>query len=246
VYPEVQTPLRVVASAKAEPKPPAEVRHLVVKRARVPEQTRDGRKWDAVGGAAPDPYVVVSVDGRPILRTESRSNTFRPEWPDGPHGNFRLASSARMRVELWDANPVKDRPIGIREVTVGGLEVGDSGELELECDSGATIVLGVETPEARIGYGFAYEMQTYDAVVTKVFQESPAARAGLHVGDRILAIDHEKLREMKEGELLTRLNLPRKEGVLLRLRRKDGAEVELSLREGAIYPLRDELVAGTR
>ena len=243
VYPEVQTPLRTYPAGKTEGRLPADLKWVSVKRAKVPERTRDGRVWDSVGGSAPDPYVVVSVDGRPILRTPTRSNTLRPEWADSPAGHFRMPSTARVRVELWDTNPIKDRPIGIREITVGGLEPGEDGELEIECDSGAQIVLAWEAPRPKLGLGFSYELQTYDAVVTRVYEESPAAASGVRPGDRIVAVDHEVVRQMKEGELQTRLNVPRAAGVLLKVQRRDGSVSDIQLKDGPVYPLYDEVQA---
>lgn len=246
VYPELQTPVRAPPPGKVADRTPGGFRYVAVLRAKVPDHTRDGRAWDSVGDTAPDPYVVVAIDGRAIIRTPTRSDTLTPTWDDAPAGNFPIPASARLRVELWDSNPVKDRPIGVRELSVGALEPSGDGTLEVECDSGAIIVLAWRPPEMRWGLGFAYELQTYDAVVTRVFEESPASHAGMRPGDRIVAVDHEVVRGMKAGELQTRLHASRAEGVLLRVQRRDKSTTEIRLEEGPIFPLWDELHTALR
>jgi membrane-associated protease RseP (regulator of RpoE activity) len=111
VYPELKTPLRT-ARGDLEP-PPEGLRWVAFKSATIPSVTRDGRKWDAVGGEAPDPYAILHVNEKVLLKTPIQANTTTPTWPDGPAGNFWLRESDRLRIELWDSNPIKDHGLGL-------------------------------------------------------------------------------------------------------------------------------------
>ena len=56
VFPEVKTPLKTLdEGSELAPPPPDDLLYLYVQSADIPEKTRDGRGWDAVGGEAPDP-----------------------------------------------------------------------------------------------------------------------------------------------------------------------------------------------
>jgi hypothetical protein len=244
VYPELRTPIHPPMKGQQElESPPSDLRFLSFKGATVPPLTRDGRKWDAVGGEAPDPYAILFVNGKRLVKTTVQSNTLNPTWPDAPKGNFRIADTDRLRVELWDANPVNDHPIGVKDVGIIDDETLRTGQMDVNCDSGAHVVLGIEPAHAQVGLGLFYELRTFDDVyVTRVLKESPAGRAGLKSGDQFVELGGKAVREMKPGEVQSTLNTPSVEGLSMRIRHEDGVELVLSLKEGAIYPLFDESV----
>lgn len=240
VYPEVRTPLRAPAAGQQLDPPPREVRFLALDGAEVPSETRDGRKWSALGDERPDPYALLVVGTRTLLRTPVARNTLSPRWADAPKGNFRVEDGERVRVELWDSNPVHDLPIGVHEVA--SLDVTDDANvIDVLCDSGAHILLHVEPARPKLGLGFAYELRADTAFVTRVFSESPAGRAGLKRGDELVAIGGRATKTMSTGEIQTALNAPRYDGIAIRVRHADRSIGELTLREGAVYPLFDEL-----
>ena len=56
VYPELSAPVRSApAGAKLTPPAPADMIYIAFERAEIPETTRDGRRWDSIGGSAPGP-----------------------------------------------------------------------------------------------------------------------------------------------------------------------------------------------
>src|SRR5690606_10595179 len=58
VYPVIDTPVRPAPpDATLEPPPPESFLFLALKSGLVPERTRGGKAWDALGSGAPDPYV---------------------------------------------------------------------------------------------------------------------------------------------------------------------------------------------
>jgi hypothetical protein len=239
VYPELKTPMRPVVPGHAlEPPPPPELRWIAFKSAKVPALTRDGRRWGSdLGGRMPDPYAKLIVNGAELLRSTVEKATLAPTWPDAPKGNFRIRADDRMRVELWDARVINDHPIGVREVGALTSEQRSLDEIDIECESGARIRLANEPAHGFVGYGLFYELRTYDAVVTRVYEESPASRGGLRPGDLILAIEGRSPRQMQPGELQSLLNAPTVNGIAVAVQHEDGSRASVRLKEGAVYPL---------
>ncbi len=239
VYPEVKTPLRPVRSGQTlEPLPPPDLRWIAVKSATIPQRTRDGRKWgNELGTNMPEAYVKLYLNGTELIRTKVVSGTLEPTWPDSPRGNFRVRPDDRLRVELWDARSLNDHPIGIREFGVQRSETRSRDVIDVECDSDARLVIADEPAHGIIGYGLAYEMRTYDVFVTRVYQESPASRVGIRVGDQIVSVQGKSPRDMKTGELQSLFNAPTAKGLELTIRHEDGSTIVTNVKEGAIYPL---------
>ena len=176
-----------------------------------------------------------------LLQSSVEKGTLKPTWPDAPSGNFRIRDDDRLRVEVWDARVINDHPIGIRDIGRLGAEDMMGNELDVETDSGVRVKIVIEPAHGKIGYGFFYELRTYDVYITRLFEESPASRAGLRAGDQVLRVQDRSVRDMSAGELRSAFNVPRPEGMLLAIKHADGAEVELTLKEGAIYPLYREM-----
>lgn len=216
---------------------PDSLKWISVEGATIPKLTRDGRTWGALGSQEPSSYAVVYVNGAELFRTKAESKSFSPTWPGSPEGNFVLALGDRLRVELWESRPMNDRPIGVREVGYTG-DLTDENQLIVSLDGGAELVLKIEPARPLIGLGFRYEVRGVDGVVvTRVEAESPAGRAGIKKGDRIVAIDGKPTKGMALGEIQTLLNMQHPGGFQLQLGRADGSMVTLTLKEGAIYSM---------
>lgn len=240
VYPEIKAPVRAPPSGRElEPPPPKDLVFIAFERAEIPERTRDGRKWDTIAGDAPDPFGKVLVDDVEVIRTPLASNTLRPTWPEQKLANYRVPASARVRIELWDSNPISNHPICVKEMSDFLSQVSRE-PLQISCESDARIVLRAEPAHARWGLGFFYEVRTGGAAVTRVLSESPAARAGLTAGDDILSVGGKKVSEMDEDQLQSRINMQGQTGLLLEVEGKDGKRRTVSLKEGVIYPVSDE------
>jgi len=231
--------MRPLAGAQVlDPPPPADLRWVAFKGANIPQLTRDGRRWgNDLASRKPDSYAKLLVNGVELLRTNVESNSLSPTWRDSPRGNFRIQANDRFRIELWDARALNDHPIGVKDFGTLRSEFTANDEIEVECESGAHVTVADEPAHGRVGYGFYYEMRTYDLYVTRVFEESPAARAGMRVGDQLLGIQNKPPREMREGEAQSLLNSQLPAGLELSLRHEDGAIVTVHIKEGAIYPL---------
>jgi hypothetical protein len=241
VYPQLETPVRSAPGhVVLTPAPPDDLLFLKFAGAVIPSRTRDGRNWDSVGGSLPDAFAKLLVDGKVILETPVQSNSLTPTWPDQRKANYHVRSGASVRVELWDSNPINNHPICVADVPDLHSEVSSEAPKQINCNSGAELKLAVEPAHGRLGIGLFYELRREEVVVTRVLRESPAARAGLTRGDQLVKIQGKAVKTMAEGEAQSQINANAATGVSLLVRKLDKSEVELSLKEGAIYPMVEE------
>lgn len=238
VYPQLATPVRTPpAHVSLTPPPPEDLLFIKFDGATIPTRTRDGRKWDSVGGSLPDAFAKLFVDGKVILETPVQSNSLTPTWPDQPKANYRIALGATLRVELWDSNPINNHPICVAELRDVHTDALGEGATPVNCSSGAELRVIVDPAHGRLGVGMYYELQRETIFVTRVLRESPAARAGLVRGDQLLKIQGKSVQTMADGEAQSLINANASTGVTFWVRRADKSEVEISVKEGAIYPV---------
>jgi hypothetical protein len=242
VYPEVATPMRSVPLGKSiEPAPPPNLLFIFFEKAIIPKQTRDGRKWDAVGGDAPDPFAKLLLNGEELIKTPIESNTLHPTWPGQVRANYQIPQGARLTVELWDSNPINNGPICTTSVDYIHDKAGITSELR--CNSGARILLHVEAARPKRGLGMYYELQSQAVKVTRVLKQSPAARAGLAPGVEIRGIQGQRVDQLDADEIRSLINANGQTGVKLDVKLADGSEKQIDLKEAAMYPLVDEGVS---
>jgi membrane-associated protease RseP (regulator of RpoE activity) len=242
VYPEVSTPLRAPpADFRFEPPPPADVYFIRFKQAIIPKKTRDGRRWDSVGGEAPDPYAKILVNSKDLIVTSLQSDTLTPTWPDQEPANYRIRASDRIVVELWDSNPLNNLPICSEAITdIGAAASSDEPFLEINCDNGGRVELIVEPAHGKLGLGMQYELRTEQAFLTRVLKESPAGRAKLRAGDEILRVQGTPVATMEEGKLQSLINANASLGVTLTVQSAQEAPRDVTIRDGSVFPLHDE------
>lgn len=243
VYPELATPTRNAPPGfNFEPPPPVDVVYLAFAKAIIPDRTRDGRTWDSVGGSLPDPFAKLFVDDKELIVTPVAENTLRPVWPNQKRGNYRVKPGAKIRVELWDSNPINNHPICQQTVRNLHEQLSADQAIEVSCDSGAYVHLLAAPAKGKIGLGFYYEIRTDEAYIARVLQESPAARAGVTRGDQITTIMGEPVKGMAEGRVRSLLNSSGATGLKVTLSGKGQAPREVMLKDGAVYTLLSEEV----
>lgn len=237
VYPELNAPVRPAGAGPLTPPPPEDMYFLRFAGAEIPPTTRDGRKWDAVGGDAPDPFAKLFIDDKELFRTPVQPNTLAPTWLDAERANYRVAKESRVRVEVWDANALTHQPICVKKLhSLHGQVSPDP--MEITCDSGAKVRLRIEKAHAVLGLGFSYELRTRDVYVTRVVKESPAGRVGLLSGDQLVNIHGKSARDMQDGEAKSLINTHSRTGLSLTIKHGDGSTVDVTLKEGPIYPVK--------
>jgi membrane-associated protease RseP (regulator of RpoE activity) len=219
-----------------DPPPPDDRLFVAIVSGTVPPRTRDGRSWDQVFGSLPDPYVKLKVDGAEIIRTDASSDTLSPTWESSPRGNFPIAAGAAVEVELWDSSALNDTPIGLKKFTLTADMIAE-GEIELELSGEASVKVQLGPARAIWGAGFWYELRNSSSYVTRLIDASPASRAGMQVGDRILAIGGKQVDQLSPDEVRSALGSIPVDGVALTLQHGDGATLQATVKEGPIYPL---------
>jgi hypothetical protein len=166
-----------------------------------------------------------------------QANTLNPTWPDQPRVNYRVAPRAEIRIEVWDSNSISNHPICLRTISAANRD--DRRHL-LECDSGATVNLVLEPGRAKLGIGLFYELRSERVFVTRVVRESAAARAGLVKGDEIQSVQGRPVRSLPDGGVQSLINSYARSGLELGIKKPNGEELTLKLREEAMYPTVDE------
>jgi membrane-associated protease RseP (regulator of RpoE activity) len=207
-----------------------------IKKAWIPLRTRDGREWS---GGAPDPYAVVLVGGKELFRTPIQPHTHEPTWPDAPKANYRIGKGSKLTIELWDDATFQQRPICTKDAE--DLRTAVSvGSVTLVCDVGAKITLEVEPARAKYGLGMWYELRSQAVYVTRVLAESPAGRAALREGQRILSIQGKEVSSLDDGQVRSLINANARTGLVITVLEPSGKTRTAQLREGPVYPLVDE------
>jgi membrane-associated protease RseP (regulator of RpoE activity) len=243
VYPEIATPVRAAGTRQLDPPPPDDIVFIKFVGAQIPTRTRDGRQWDSVGGSAPDPFAKLLIDDKEIVVTPVQANTLSPTWPDQHVGNYRMPRNVPVRVELWDSNAINNHPICVESINNILASASNEQNLDIRCDSGASIELAVQPAHAKFGIGLYYELRTYDIFVTRVVGESPAARVGLKRGDQLLKIQGKIVKEMDEESARSLINSNVSTGVTLTVKHfATGAVDDVTLKDGPMYPtIEDEV-----
>lgn len=234
VYPEIATPVRPAGTRRLDPPPPEGLVYLKFASAVIPPRTRDGRQWDSVGGAAPDPFAKLLIDDKELLVTPVQANTLTPTWPDQKVGNYRIPPNVPVRVELWDANAINNHPICVESINNLLSEASNERNLDLRCDSGAEIELVVQPAHAKFGLGLYYELRTYDIRVTRVVSESPAARANLRRDDQLLKIQGRDVKGMDPETARSLINANASTGVTFTVKHPTGGTEDITLKDGPI------------
>ena len=242
VYPEVATPVRQApAGRNITPEPPPELLYITFDKATIPKQTRDGRKWDSVGGNAPDPFAKLIVDGEELIVTPIEANTLHPKWANQKRANYKIDPSSKVVIELWDSNPINNSPICRMTISQVHDKAGSTPE-EILCNSGARVELRVEPARPVIGLGMFYELQSRAVRVTRVVEVSPAARAGVAAGVMIRSIQGKKVQTLDSAEAKSLINANASSGLDLTIEYEDGTQRQVVLKEEAMYPQADEAV----
>jgi hypothetical protein len=214
---------------------PAGVIGLRLQQAEARQVKMSGRAWDD-DGTLPDVLVRLYVDGRQIWQSDVIENDDTPVWNVGLPKNVVIGKDALVRIELWDRDtPVSADPMG--HVERRGLPNALPGtESRFVLNTSAVVTLAVTVPEPRRGVGISVELQPNALKVLSVEPYSPAARAGIKKGDRIVSIGHAKVSELSEDKAASEISLAVDRQHALRVTDSEGAnEREVKLDQGYVW-----------
>jgi hypothetical protein len=237
IYPELGTRLEPVPAGRTlEPPPPQDLRWVAFDTAEVPKTTRDGRPWGrgSNDGGLPDPVGKLFVNDVELIKTNAVPKTLSPNFRGSKAGNFRIAIGDKLRVELYDNDPLQDRGIGVAEARVTQ-DMLANGQWSPSFDMGGSVTVTIAPARAVWGLGFWYEVRQGAAAVTRLLDNSPASRAGLRKGDEIIAIGPTDVSVMTTDEVRSAMNAPPAEGLPLTVRHPGGAILQAKVKPGPIY-----------
>lgn len=230
------TPLTTVPNPpKTSHEWPAGVIGLRLQQAEARQVKLSGLPWDD-DGTLPDPFVRLFVNGRMVWESEVVRDSDTPVWNVGLPANVVLPKDALLRIELWDWDtPISADPMGSVERR-GLLNALPGTESRFVLGTGAVVTLMVTAPEPRRGVGVSVELQPDALKVLKVEPYSPAARAGIKVGDRIVALGHAQVSELSEDKAASELSLAVDRQHTLTVTDKAGGDRrELKLDQGYVW-----------
>ena len=234
IYPEVGTRTHPIPAGQAiEPQPPANLKWVRFVSATLPEHTRDGRPWQADGTASP--YARLLINGKEALKTPVESGTLTPTWPNGPKGNFKITPEDHLRIELFNADPVVDKPVIVRELGVPPEEQLQEKVIRIEEDTGARLILAFEPAHALAGLGLWFELRERGCSITRTLSSSPAERAGLLAGDDVIKIGIKEVKNMTSQEVQSAFSAVPLHGLQLVVKHTYGTVLEVVVKEGPIF-----------
>jgi C2 domain len=203
--------------------------------AELPEFKAGGLPWDS-DGTEPDPFVRIYVAKRLIWESPVRKDTRKPAWHFTLPRNVQIDESASFRVELWDHDTaVSADPAGaIQREGLPSTALPDA-LARLTLDNLGMLSMVASAPRAQQGAGLRFEVRSDALVVLDVEHFSPAFRAGILKGQRIVAIGPQRVSELGGDEAASDLSLANDRGTTLTIEDEKGHERQVTLDKGFIW-----------
>lgn len=232
-YPRRSTSLSPVTAAGASTLgAPDDTFSLTIVSAQTGATRRGSLSWDD-GGGMPDCFVRVYRDDALLFETRTIDDSLRPEWNQTAPHNIEVPRGARIRLEVWDRDTLGADPVGIWQ-GVGmppNAQSGVDARVLLEGESWLTIRLTPPRPHRGIGIR-TFEIRGDGFLVVEMEAHSPAGRAGIVVGDAIIAIGGRAISSIPQNDAVTALSLAADRGEPLRLRGANGSERVVTMDHG--------------
>jgi hypothetical protein len=230
------TPLQTVPNPpRTSQEWPAGVYGLRLQQAEARQVKMSGLPWDD-DGTLPDVFVRLYIDGRQVWQSEVAQDDDTAVWNVGLPKNVVIPKDAHIRIELWDWDtPVSADPMGHTERR--GLPNALPGtESRFVLNTSAVVTFMVAAPEPRRGVGISVELQPDALKVLTVEPYSPAARAGIKKGDRIVSIGHASVSELSEDKAASEISLAVDRQHTLGVTDSDGGNArEVKLDQGYVW-----------
>jgi Ca2+-dependent lipid-binding protein len=235
-YPRYTTPLNTASEAKLSSKElPQQMYSFKLVSADVPQRKISGLTWDD-DGSGPDTFARLYIDGRLVWESEVIEDQVHPAWNAVLPRNVLIPSSSKFRLELWDYDtPVSADPIGSIERVGLPTQVVPESQVRIELDRAMAVVMA-GAPHPHRGVGLSVEAHSDALKVYGVEPYSPASRAGIRVGQRIVGIGGQRVSAMESNDALGRLALAAERDQKLAVTDSDGHnEREVALDKGFIW-----------
>lgn len=236
VYPRRSTSLVAVRGAVSSSiGAPTGVVSLTIVSAQAGRARRGGISWDD-GGGLPDCFVRVYRNEEMVYESPTVSDSMTPRFDAELPENLLVPAGARMRLEVWDRDTIGSDPVGIwRGIGLPSSAVsGVEARVLLEGDAYLTIRTGAPRPFRGVGIS-SFEVRSGELYVVEVEPYSPAGRAGVVAGDRIIAIGGRPVSSLTASTATGALSMSADRHEALRLRDGSGVERVVELDRGYTY-----------
>jgi len=199
------------------------------------EKKRSGMDWDT-DGTGPDPFLRLYVNDRLVWESEVVYDSAKPAWNFTLPRNLQVGSDDNFRIEMWDRDTAVDAdPMGrLSHMGLPSNALPDA-QARLSLEMGTSVEIMVSAPTAHRGVGLYFELHKDALVVVEVEPRSPAGRAGLKPGDRIVGVGPERVQHMTGQEASSALSLASERGLTLTVADANGAERQLPLDKEPIW-----------
>lgn len=238
-YPRRTTSLSPVQSAATMTTGPGgtpnDVFRFTAVSAIIPERNRGATQWDD-GGGLPDAVVRLYRDDQLVWESRRIENSLRPEWNEAAPRNIRFPSDARIRIEVWDIDALGGDPVGIwRGIGLPpNARPGVEARVLLEGESYVSI--RVDAPQPHRGVGIrTFEVRDGDLLVIDVEPYSPAGRADILPGERIVAIGGQTVGQLGGQRAAGALSMAAERQTALRIQNTQGVERTVTLDRGYVW-----------
>ncbi|MCA9604559.1 MAG: PDZ domain-containing protein [Myxococcales bacterium] len=238
VYPHRGTSLTTVHSDRTSTgmiHAPPHIFQLTVTEAHVLPRNRGDLAWDDNDGL-PDVYVRIYRDEELVWQSETLDDTLEPAWNATLPRNFSAPPHASLRFEVWDDDTVGADPVGIyrnRGLPETALPGADA---RLLLEGGSYLTIHVENPRPHRGVGIEeYEVRPDELVVVRVQPSSPASRADLVPGDRIVAVGDQRISALNDAQAASALSMAQTRRRTLTVIGADQRERQVELDQGFVW-----------
>ncbi len=210
VYERRSTTLHAVSKPSKDllAKKPAHVWAFRVLAAEIPARRKTGLGWDE-DGTGPDPFVRIYTDKRLVWESPHKENQTSPKWNTTLPRNLLVRPDTQFRVEIWDRDTVvTSDPIGQRQYLGLPPNARPEAVARLLFEGGVVLTVSVTEPRVHRGVGITdFEVRSDGLHVVTVETYSPAGRAGIRVGERVVTIDGLPVDSLPGGKAATMLSL---------------------------------------
>lgn len=195
-----------------------------------------GLAWDD-DGTAPDAFVRLYIDNRLVWQSEVIENEIHPQWNAVLPENVIVKPDSAFRLEVldWDTAVSYD-PVARLDRTGLPINALPDAIARVQLDGRSTVTMLVTAPRAYKGVGVTVEIHPDALKILSVEPYSPAARAGVRAGERIVGIGVQRVSEMGDQAAASHLSLAGERGEKLVVADAEGKnERDVALDTGFVW-----------
>ncbi len=237
VYPRRGTSITSVRNPRstAMMDAPPHVWQLTVVDAQIRPRRPGDLSWDDNGGL-PDAFVRIYRNEEQVWESDTIDDSLTPRFDAALPRNFRAGEADQLRIEVWDSDTVGADPIGIYRSRGLPPTAVPGTDARILLEGGSYVSIRVEPPTAHRGLGIEeYEVRPDELEVLRVLPFSPAGRANLQAGDRIVAIGDQRVSALNDAQAASALSMAVTRHSALTIVRGSGTEQVVQPDDGYIW-----------